>query len=92
MCITTFIVIIIFILISARKFNRPDQIRIDCSRATTGLFAGLAFLALTLVSIGLFQAYVVVDNSSLASMVFFSIAFLLFIISSIACTYIAVLV
>ena len=71
-----------------RKFNRPDQIRIDCSRTTTGLFAGLAFLAFTLVSIGLFQAYVVVDNSSLASMVFFSIAFLLFIISSIACKYI----
>jgi hypothetical protein len=42
----------------------------DCSKSTTGLFFGLAFLAATFTSMAVFSGYMIMRQNELAAQVF----------------------
>uniref|UniRef100_A0A915LGM8 Uncharacterized protein n=2 Tax=Meloidogyne TaxID=189290 RepID=A0A915LGM8_MELJA len=49
---------------------RKHRIRLDCSKSTTGLFFGLAFLAGTFTSMAVFSGYTIMGQNQLAATVF----------------------
>ncbi|KAI1716596.1 otopetrin domain-containing protein [Ditylenchus destructor] len=50
--------------------KRKHQIRMDCSKTTTGLFFGLAFLAATFTSMAVFSGYTLMGQNQMAATVF----------------------
>lgn len=50
--------------------KRKHQIRVDCSKTTSGLFAGLAFLAATFTSMAVFYGYSLIGRNQTAAFVF----------------------
>lgn len=50
--------------------KRKHQIRMDCSKTTSGLFIGLAFLAATFTSMAVFYGYTLMGRNHVAAMVF----------------------
>lgn len=50
--------------------KRKHQIRVDCSKTTSGLFAGLAFLAATFTSMAVFYGYSLTGDNTKAAYVF----------------------
>uniref|UniRef100_A0A915DGW8 Otopetrin n=1 Tax=Ditylenchus dipsaci TaxID=166011 RepID=A0A915DGW8_9BILA len=50
--------------------KRKHHIRIDCSKTTTGLFLGLAFLAATFTSMAVFSGYTIMGQNQMAATVF----------------------
>lgn len=50
--------------------KRKHQIRVDCSKTTSGLFCGLAFLAATFTSMAVFYGYSLIKRNQTAAFVF----------------------
>ncbi|PAV65571.1 hypothetical protein WR25_12274 [Diploscapter pachys] len=50
--------------------KRKHQIRVDCSKTTTGLFLGLAFIAITLTSMIIYYGYTILGKSENAAFVY----------------------
>uniref|UniRef100_A0A7E4W4G8 Otopetrin-2 n=1 Tax=Panagrellus redivivus TaxID=6233 RepID=A0A7E4W4G8_PANRE len=67
--------------------KRKHQIRIDCSKTTSGLFFGLAFLAATFTSMAVFYGYSLIGRNHSAAFVFSITDIIQYIIASFACIY-----
>ncbi|KAL3101837.1 hypothetical protein niasHS_003246 [Heterodera schachtii] len=65
--------------------SRKHRIRMDCSKSTTGLFFGLAFLAGTFTSMSIFSGYTIMGQNRQAMMVFGSTDIIHYIIATIGC-------
>lgn len=50
--------------------RRKHQIRVNCSKSSTGLFIGLAYLAATFTLMAIFSGYIIMRQMSLAATVF----------------------
>ncbi|CDH93213.1 OToPetrin-Like [Caenorhabditis elegans] len=50
--------------------KRKHQIRVDCSKTTTGLFLGLAFLAVTFTSMVVYYGFTMMNKSQSAAFVY----------------------
>lgn len=50
--------------------KRKHQIRVDCSKTTTGLFLGLAFLAVTFTSMVVYYGFTMMNKSTKAAYVY----------------------
>uniref|UniRef100_A0A914YNP9 Otopetrin n=1 Tax=Panagrolaimus superbus TaxID=310955 RepID=A0A914YNP9_9BILA len=67
--------------------KRKHQIRVDCSKTTSGLFAGLAFLAATFTSMAVFYGYSLTGDNTKAAYVFSITDIVQYVIASLACIY-----
>ncbi|KAF7625947.1 hypothetical protein Mgra_00009870 [Meloidogyne graminicola] len=64
---------------------RKHRIRLDCSKSTTGLFFGLAFLAGTFTSMAVFSGYTIMGQNQLAATVFGFTDIVHYLISTCGC-------
>ncbi|CAI5447812.1 unnamed protein product [Caenorhabditis angaria] len=55
---------------NATYVKRKHQIRVDCSKTTTGLFLGLAFLAITFTSMVVYYGFTMLNKSRNAALVY----------------------
>ncbi|KAI6176116.1 Otopetrin domain containing protein [Aphelenchoides bicaudatus] len=67
--------------------KRKHQIRMDCSKTTSGFFAGLIFLAGTFTSMAVFYGYTIMGRNNIAAMVFGVTDIAQYLIASIGCIY-----
>ncbi|CAD5226901.1 unnamed protein product [Bursaphelenchus xylophilus] len=67
--------------------RRKHQIRMDCSKTTSGLFFGLAFLAGTFTSMAVYYGYTILGLTHVAAMVFGVTDIAQYIIASFGCVY-----
>ncbi|KAI6180412.1 Otopetrin domain containing protein [Aphelenchoides besseyi] len=67
--------------------KRKHQIRMDCSKTTSGLFFGLAFLAGTFTSMAVFYGYTIMGRNQIAAMVFGCTDIAQYLIASLGCVY-----
>ncbi|CAD5220364.1 unnamed protein product [Bursaphelenchus okinawaensis] len=67
--------------------RRKHQIRMDCSKTTSGLFFGLAFLAGTFTSMAVYYGYTILGLTRVAAMVFGITDIAQYIIASFGCIY-----
>ncbi|KAI6204319.1 hypothetical protein M3Y94_00660100 [Aphelenchoides besseyi] len=67
--------------------KRKHQIRMDCSKTTSGLFFGLAFLAGTFTSMAVFYGYTIMGRNQVAAMVFGCTDIAQYLIASLGCVY-----
>uniref|UniRef100_A0A914HVF6 Uncharacterized protein n=1 Tax=Globodera rostochiensis TaxID=31243 RepID=A0A914HVF6_GLORO len=65
--------------------RRKHRIRMDCSKSTTGLFFGLAFLAGTFTSMSIFSGYTIMGQNRQAMMVFGLTDIIHYIITTFGC-------
>uniref|UniRef100_A0A1I7XEC6 Proton channel OtopLc-like n=1 Tax=Heterorhabditis bacteriophora TaxID=37862 RepID=A0A1I7XEC6_HETBA len=65
--------------------RRKHQIRVDCSKTTTGLFLGLAFLAATFTSMVVYYGYSILGKSKHAAFVYAFTDIFQYIGSTIGC-------
>ncbi|TMS37559.1 hypothetical protein L596_004464 [Steinernema carpocapsae] len=67
--------------------KRKHQIRVDCSKTTTGLFLGLAFLAGTFTSMAVFYGYTLLHQSHTAAYVFGITDIIQYVTAMLGCVY-----
>ncbi|KAK0397964.1 hypothetical protein QR680_002361 [Steinernema hermaphroditum] len=67
--------------------KRKHQIRVDCSKTTTGLFLGLAFLAATFTSMAVFYGYTLMHKNHTAAYVFGITDIIQFVTAMFGCIY-----
>uniref|UniRef100_A0A1I8AA25 Otopetrin n=1 Tax=Steinernema glaseri TaxID=37863 RepID=A0A1I8AA25_9BILA len=67
--------------------KRKHQIRVDCSKTTTGLFLGLAFLAATFTSMAVFYGYTLMNQNHTAAYVFGVTDIVQYVTAMVGCVY-----
>ncbi|CAD6192656.1 unnamed protein product [Caenorhabditis auriculariae] len=71
--------------IGSTYVKRKHQIRVDCSKTTTGLFLGLAFLAFTFTSMVVYYGYTILKRSKHAAFVYAFTEIIQYVFSTIGC-------
>ncbi|KHN74088.1 Otopetrin-1 [Toxocara canis] len=67
--------------------KRKYQIRVDCSKTTSGLFFGLLYLSATLTSMAIFYGYMASKQSEIAATVYGITDVVQYIVSGAGCIY-----
>uniref|UniRef100_A0A183ECJ8 Otopetrin-2 n=1 Tax=Gongylonema pulchrum TaxID=637853 RepID=A0A183ECJ8_9BILA len=70
----------------SERVKRKHRMRVDCSSSSTGLFAGILFLIVTFISIGVHSVFTQLNNSRSAQLAFGLADLALFATSLSACT------